>query len=206
MINANLTLKGSFFKKKYSDDAEVPAIVQLNDGSSFELHFLIYRRVILVENIEGNQYKLTQERRMAIIDAVLMEYTTILKSIIHCSISYEIQLYKMVDNTSSVVNLDDKSIKNVILQEYLEDERSNVSLDIVLRSLKSIYDKLKLNYNDINKADVIEGSIDYKLNFIQKKCLNYYLRYILDHSFNIFKFEVNIDANTNKFIITIEKN
>ena len=73
MINANLTLKGSFFKKKYSDDAEVPAIVQLNDGSSFELHFLIYRRVILVENIEGNQYKLTQERRMAIIDAVLME-------------------------------------------------------------------------------------------------------------------------------------
>ena len=197
MINANLTLKGSFFKKKYSDDAEVPAIVQLNDGSSFELHFLIYRRVILVENIEGNQYKLTQERRMAIIDAVLMEYTTILKSIIHCSISYEIQLYKMVDN---------KSIKNVILQEYLEDERSNVSLDIVLRSLKSIYDKLKLNYNDINKANVIEGSIDYKLNFIQKKCLNYYLRYILDYSFNIFKFEVNIDANTNKFIITIEKN
>ena len=197
MINANLTLKGSFFKKKYSDDAEVPAIVQLNDGSSFELHFLIYRRVILVENIEGNQYKLTQERRMAIIDAVLMEYTTILKSIIHCSISYEIQLYKMVD---------DKSIKNVILQEYLEDERSNVSLDIVLRSLKSIYDKLKLNYNDINKANVIEGSIDYKLNFIQKKCLNYYLRYILDYSFNIFKFEVNIDANTNKFIITIEKN
>lgn len=207
MINANLTLKGSFFKRIFSDEGEVPAIVQLSDGSSFELHFMIYKRIILVNNINGEeQFNLTKERRLAIIEEILTNYTSFSKSIVHCTVSYNIELFKMKDNTSSVVNVDDVGRNKIILEEYLEDECSKISLDVVLRALKSIYDKIKLNYDRTSKVNTIQGNIDYKLNLIQKKDLTHYLGIVLYSYFNIADAKIDIDPNTNKFNITIEKN
>lgn len=209
MINANLTLKGSFFKRILSDNAEVPAIVQLSDGSSFELHFMIYKRLILVNSIDKEQkYKLDYDRRIAIIEEILTNYTSFWKSIGHCTISYNIETFRMVDNTNSVVDIDieNKKNKKIILEEYLDSKLSEVSLDVVLRALKSIYDRIKVNYDSTKKANILQGNVDYKLDLFQRRDLSHYLSIILQFTFDISKANIDIDPNTNKFNITIEKN
>lgn len=181
-MKANVTLKESFLKRRISGDNEISAQVELSNGKKLNLYFILGKRTIEVTHKKDQceKKKLTEEERIARIEEILVKYTSLINSILHVTISYCIEQYRLADSTNISKDMDLEEIvsKETIFEEYVNSAYSRNSVNIVLRSIKSIYDFISKNKSKIGKEDVII-KIEYKLNYIQKSDLKYYINTLL---------------------------
>jgi hypothetical protein len=138
--------------------------------------------------IEVNNYKevekqgLSAEERCAIIEAILNEYTSFFRSIYHCTISYCIESFRLLDRTNLSEDSDVKRFvySKTILKEYLDSKYAKNSTNKLYRVLKKTYDELCSNKKIIGKKE-ITIPIDYNLNFEQRSDLKYYVNTIINY-------------------------
>lgn len=182
-MKANVKLKEGFAKRRLAGDTEILAKVELSSQKQLKLYFLLEKEIIEVthDGKECESKKLNEEERCAIIEAILVNYTSLIKSIFNFSISYYLEEFKLADSTAISKEYDLESIlpKDTILEEYLKSKYSRNSKDAVLRELKRIYDFVNKNRLKIGKEELVI-SIEENLNYVQRLDLRYYLNVLFD--------------------------
>lgn len=196
-MEANVTLKRSFIKRRLSRDNEVPAEVKLKNGKEFNFYFVIDKEII--EITSNSHTELLKNERLAIIEEILKEYTLLFKSIFYFTISYCLEDFKFVDSTqkSNDVYTLDVSKQDSILKEYLESNYAKISTNKLFRVLKRFYDSVKTN-----KSKVVVIPIEYKLNVEQRADLIYYIEKIQRNILKAKRYDLEVNKRDSKIILT----
>ena len=196
-MEANVTLKRSFIKRRFSGDNEIPAEVKLKNGKEFNIYFVIDKGII--EITSKDQTELLKNAKFAIIEAILKEYTLLLKSIFHFTISYCLEDFKFVDSTKKVNDLDTLNVskQDSILKEYLESNYAKTSTNKLFRVLKCFYDSVKNN-----KSKIVIVPIEYKLNIEQRADLVYYIEKIQRDIFKAKRYDLEVNKHESKIVLT----
>ena len=181
-MKAIFTLKSYFFKRTaLSRSKAVSGELKLDNGKELILYFLPEEGIIEVTHKENKTevFSLDEEERIAVIEAILEEYTTFLKSIFHASIALYLESFILVDTTNvkdnDNVEYDIEGKKN-IMTEYLNSKYSKFTSNLLFRNLLDINEYLKeQKENAIGTNIEIKG----KLSFKQWFDLKYFVNYIL---------------------------
>ena len=154
----------------------------------------------MIEITSKNNEELKQDERIAIIEKILEQYTLLLNSILHFTISYCLEDFVLVDSTKYSNNLDEINTlkEKTILEEYLESTYSKTSTNKLFRVLRVFYDTVK-----DNKSKKIIVPIEYKLNFEQRNDLSYFIDKIQRNIFKHKRYDVKIDKESQQIILTL---
>ena len=198
-MEANIKLeKKNFFKRRFSEEDEISGEVKLSNGKEFNIYFVLHKDII--EITSKNNEELQQDERIAIIEKILEQYTLLLNSILHFTISYCLEDFVLVDSTKYSNNLDEINTlkEKTILEEYLESTYSKISTNKLFRVLRVFYDTVK-----DNKSKKIIVPIEYKLNFEQRNDLSYFIDKIQRNIFKHKRYDVEIDKESQQIILTL---
>ncbi len=204
-MEAMITLKKSFLKRRISADAEMPAEVKLTNGKEYSLCFILEKSIIEVgpKNHHINNEKITTEERIAIIEALLTNYTLFLKSIVNFTTSYCFEYFRLADTTFVCGNnydVENYTSKDNILEEYLKSDYAKISINKVFRALYDVYIYLIKNSKVLkDKGALIK--INYQLNVVQRMDLKYFTSAIIN-SLKLGSFDIEILKEDSKIKIT----
>ena len=117
-MEANIKLeKKNFFKRRFSEEDEISGEVKLSNGKEFNIYFVLHKNVI--EITSKNNEELKQDERIAIIEKILEQYTLLLNSILHFTISYCLEDFVLVDSLYGIKNnIKNKMIVDMILLTF----------------------------------------------------------------------------------------
>lgn len=158
--------------------------IELENGRKFELEFNSDTDKVIVTSIETSKEKLTEEERTAIIERILKDCATFLKSILKASISLYLEEYTLVDCTTG----EELYTNTSILEEFVNSKYADETDSKTLQALLSMYKELKANEEKIGKED-IEITYPNKLYIIEKADVNYFFT----HLFKKYVDEVTLD-------------
>ena len=179
-MEVKIELKESFLKMANSSHAK-PAKIFFDDGRRYEMSYVPEKNFIEITMPDGQKAKanLTEEERCKIIEKILIEYTTFIKSIMHFSIAYSLEQARLVDLSYDLDNEEDYfKDKRAILLEYMDSQFSRTTSNVVLKETKRIYDTL-INKLIISKntkiSEVLSIPIEEKISKIEMVDIRYYL-------------------------------
>ncbi len=204
-MEAMITLKQSFLKRRISADVEIPAEVKLTNGKEYTLCFILEKSIIEIgpKNHHVNNERIAAEERAAIIEALLTNYSFFLRSIVNFTITYCFEYFRLADTTfisGNNYDIEKYTSKDNILEEYLKSDYAKSSINKVFRALYEVYLHLIKNSKVLkDKGTLI--SINYKLNVVQRMDLKYFTSAIIN-SLELGSYDIEVLNEVSKIKIT----
>lgn len=181
-IKANLNLRSYFFLKETISNWQILGDVKLSNKKRYEVYLAPKEKKIVIQNVKAKKDQLysgvplTSEERCAIIELLLGIYGTDINSLFHLSMSYNIELYRLIDATTG--KRDD--VVDAMIFEYVKNvkfDEKELQYQTIFTTLKEIY-----TYLDKNKENIKPGIINAKLDKrISKGSLEKFALYILNY-------------------------
>ncbi len=205
-MKVSITLKEGFLKGYVFQYENIFGVLTIDNGSTlkeFYIYFMPEEQIIEVTHKGScpNKYSLTKEERLAVIEKILSEYTTISKSIIHATATFYLEQYKLVDTTNIDNDKKDKAILDTsnnkkaktIFFEYLASNKANESKLLLFRELKEIYSYIERNYLKIEKEDS-KIQLSNNLSKFQKNDIKYFTYLMLEKYSRLYDIKLNVNS------------
>ena len=205
-MKVSITLKEGFLKGYVFQYESIFGLLTIDDGNTlkeFNIYFMPEEEIIEVTHKGDypNKYSLTKEERLAVIEKILSEYTTISKSIIHATTTFYLEQYKLVDTSNIDDAKKDKAISNTlkdkksktIFFEYLASDKANESKLLLFRELKEIYSYIERNHAKIKKEDS-KIQLSNNLGKFQKNDIKYFTYLMLEKYSKLYDIKLNVNS------------
>ncbi len=184
MKSFKVKLKDGNFIKAFKNEY-VYATIKLGNERELGLTFVQSNKTIEVTSIDGEANdKLSEEERIAIIERILNDCATFLKSIIKVSISLYIEEYELIDCTISPSKR--YSCNMTILEEFVKSKYSIETKNKTLQAIIYMNEQVKRNSDKIGKEE-IKITIPDNLSIVEKTDATYFLTHLLKEYFNKVK-------------------
>lgn len=197
------TKKNYFFRRRALSQATEYGELELN-GKKLAIYFVEERDIIEVTHQDNGTevFPLDEDERIMLIEALLKEYTTFFKSIVHASTRHYFETYSLVDTSNIVEPVPVEELEKgdkTILDEFLDSEYAKQSTNNLFLTLYEI-DKFLVNTKFLKERPVYY-EVKNKLNLEQWMDLKYFVDYILHRRLmnDCIKFEVCKKIATIKF-------
>ncbi len=184
MKSFKVKLKDGNFIKAFKNEY-VYATIKLENGRELGLTFVQSNRTIEVTSIDGEANdRLSEEERIAIIERILNDCATFIKSILKVSISLYIEEYTLIDCTISPNKRYSYNI--TILEEFVKSKYSIDTKNKTLQALIYMNEQLKQISDKIGKEEVKIAMPD-NLSIVERTDVTYFLTHLLKEYFNKVK-------------------
>lgn len=201
-MGAIWTKKSNFFKRRALGDLTEYGELELN-GKKLAVYFIEERDIIEITHQDNmtEVFPLDEEERIAVIEAILSEYTTFVKSVIHGSISHYFEIYTLVDTTNIKERVPIEDLEKgeiTILDEYLNSDHAGNSKNNLFLTLYEVDKYLATTKFLKEKPQYYE--VRRKLNSEQWMDLKYFINYIA----HIRHQNKDLDVEISKKIATVK--